>query len=227
MMEVVIAPQREEDRKKFVNSFKENKKGYNIYKQTTGNRKFWALHENLSYSKENSQISVYFPELALNEDGEVLVVSMRLLNGGYVSSFTYEEKKWKEVKNGFTHFRDNDIIMAKITPCFQNLKSALLKGLKNKNGAGTTELHVLRSYGCLEEKYFSWFIKNQLFVNECVAKMTSTAGQQRVSSATIANYAVPLPPLAEQKRIVAKIEELLPYCQRLKEQEKGKNYFWR
>lgn len=78
---------------------------------------------------------------------------MKLIEDGYKSEFSYETKSWGEVKKGYTHFRERDIVMAKITPCFQNLKSAILLNLENGVGAGTTELHVLRAYNdiCLEK----------------------------------------------------------------------------
>jgi type I restriction enzyme S subunit len=105
--------------------------------------------------------------------------------------------------------------MAKITPCFQNLKSALMINLENGVGAGTTELHVLRSHSNICRKFFMWFIKSPNFVSTCVKNMTGTAGQKRVPTDVLKNYVVPLPPLAEQKRIVEKIEELLPYTKQL------------
>lgn len=150
------------------------------------------------------------------EDNKVVsFLPMAMLEAGYKSEFSYDLRKWYEVKKGFTHFQDGDIVMAKITPCFQNLKSAIMKDLKNKYGAGTTELHVYRPYNKICLEYFLWFIKNPIFVSDCVANMTGTAGQQRVGKGALVNYLVPLPPLEEQKRIVAKIEELMPLCQQL------------
>lgn len=152
-----------------------------------------------------------------NLDDNLLVsfIPMTLLKDGYQSQFSYEVKQWSEVKKGYTHFKDGDIVLAKITPCFQNLKSALVNKLKNGFGAGTTELHVLRSYDNLCLKCFLWYINNPLFIMNCVAKMTGTAGQQRVGKEIVCNYLVPIPPLEEQKRIVEKIEELMPYTKQL------------
>jgi type I restriction enzyme S subunit len=55
-----------------------------------------------------------------------------------------EAKKWGHIKKGFTHFRNGDVVVAKITPCFENGKAAVIDGLENSIGAGTTELHVFR-----------------------------------------------------------------------------------
>ncbi|MFP7478495.1 restriction endonuclease subunit S [Terribacillus saccharophilus] len=155
------------------------------------------------------------PRNTVNDDTTVSFIPMTLIEDGYRSEFSFETKSWGEVKKGYTHFRDGDIVMAKITPCFQNLKSAIMLNLENGVGAGTTELHVLRAYNDICLEFFLWFIKSPIFVSTCVTKMTGTAGQQRVGTDTITNYVIPLPPLEEQKRIVAKIEEMLPRCKQL------------
>ena len=155
------------------------------------------------------------PRNNVSDEIGVSFIPMALIEDGYVSQFTYEVKAWGNVKKGYTHFQDGDIVMAKITPCFQNLKSALMINLENGVGAGTTELHVLRSHSNICRKFFMWFIKSPNFVSTCVKNMTGTAGQKRVPTDVLKNYVVPLPPLAEQKRIVEKIEELLPYTKQL------------
>lgn len=155
------------------------------------------------------------PRNTVNDDTTVSFIPMTLIEDGYRSEFSYETKSWGEVKKGYTHFREGDIVMAKISPCFQNLKSAIMLNLENGVGAGTTELHVLRAYNDICLEFFLWFIKSPIFVSTCVSKMTGTAGQQRVGTDTITNYVVPLPPLEEQKRIVSKIKEMLPYCKQL------------
>ena len=126
----------------------------------------------------------------------------------------FEEKPWRDIKKGFTHFADGDIVVAKITPCFQNLKSGIISDCPSGYGAGTTELHVLRDHNKLELKFFLYFLKSPCFINDSKAAMTGTAGQQRVGTPVVANHLVPLPPLAEQKRIVDKIEELIPLVDR-------------
>ena len=151
------------------------------------------------------------PRNKLDDSLEVSFVPMTLIAEGYQNSHRSEVRLWKSVKSGFTHFRDNDIGVAKITPCFQNKKSVIFHDLKNGYGAGTTELHILRiSSNSVIREFILWFVKNPIFIHEGVAHFTGTAGQERISKDFLLNYPLPLPPLAEQRRIVARLEELMP-----------------
>ena len=137
-------------------------------------------------------------------------VPMANICDGYFNRFTYETKKWVEIKTGFTHFADGDIAVAKISPCLENRKSMVLNNLPNGIGAGTTELHVFRPL-CVTQSYGLWFFKSEYFVNQCVSTFNGVVGQQRVGKNIVEDILFPLPPLAEQHRIVAKIEELFSY----------------
>lgn len=151
------------------------------------------------------------PRNVLPDDLLTGFLPMERIEAGYGSICNPIPKTWKEIKSGFTHFKNSDIIIAKITPCFQNLKSAVVSGLINGYGAGTTELHVLRTYGnTVNNRYLLFIAKSRYFIEKGVEVMTGTAGQQRVGSNFIKNFLIPLPPLAEQRRIVARLEELLP-----------------
>jgi len=134
---------------------------------------------------------------------------MPMLQEGFQNSHTFEMRKWSEIKNRFTHFQNGDIVIAKITPCFQNRKSAIVSRLPNECGAGTTELHVLRDdSGLLFMPFFLWLFKTHLFIEEGKKHFTGTAGQQRISKDFVSSYLIPLPPFAEQKRIVDTINHL-------------------
>ena len=134
---------------------------------------------------------------------------MEKIDATYLSSFTFATKKWGEIKKGFTHFANGDVAFAKITPCFQNRKSMILKDLPNGVGAGTTELRVLRRFGkTVILEYLLFFLETPYFVDEATFK--GTANQQRIISGYLENKLFPLPPLAEQKRIVEKILQLFP-----------------
>ena len=133
-------------------------------------------------------------------------IPMECVDATYLSKYTYHEKKWGDIKAGFTHFADGDVAFAKITPCFQNRKSMILRNLPNGIGAGTTELKVLRPYGnTINREYLLFFLESPYFVEEAVFK--GTANQQRIISGYMENKLFPLPPLSEQQRISDKIEE--------------------
>ncbi len=153
------------------------------------------------------------PRNNIADDRIVGFMPMPLLKDGFNNSHTYEKRLWKDVKNGFTHFADNDVVIAKITPCFQNRKSAVIHDLPSGYGAGTTELHVLRDYTKkLYMPYFLMICKTHAFVQNGMKNFSGTAGQQRVGKEFIFNYLVPLPPVNEQKRIVEKINDVIESC---------------
>ena len=158
------------------------------------------------------------PRNKLENNIEVSFIPMRLISDGYQNKHTYEIKIWKEIKNGFTHFRENDILMSKITPCFQNLKSCIATNLVSGYGAGTTELHVLRPIK-IHNLYILYFLKTPNFIKNGVINMTGTAGQQRIPVSYISTYLFPLPPLKEQERIVKKVDELMALCDKLEQEE--------
>ncbi len=153
------------------------------------------------------------PRNAISDDTVVGFMSMPLLQEGFSNSHTFEERQWKDIKFGFTHFANNDVVIAKITPCFQNRKSAVICNLPNGYGAGTTELHILRDYTkMLYMPYFLLLCKTHAFIQDGIKNFTGTAGQQRVGKDFISNYLVPLPPVEEQKRIVQRANFVIESC---------------
>ena len=161
------------------------------------------------------EITCLNPKNDLPDELEVSFIPMALIDDGYRSSHSFEIKTWGSIKKGFTHFADGDIGIAKITPCFQNRKSVIFCNLKNGYGAGTTELSIVRVVNdLLSRNFLLYFFKSAYFIENGVKSFTGTAGQQRIHKDYLATCVLPLPPLAEQKRIVAKIEELLPLVDR-------------
>ena len=151
------------------------------------------------------------PKVTAEDDTEVSFVPMAQLQAGYGSQIdTSCVKKWKEVKKGFTKFCNGDIVLAKITPCFQNRKSAIVVNAYNNIGCGTTEFHVLRCKENIDCHYLLWGLKTSYFINYGVEYFRGTAGQQRLGTEDLKKCLIPLPPLAEQRRIVEKLNELLP-----------------
>lgn len=119
-----------------------------------------------------------------------------------------EIKKVGEVKKGYTPMQDGDVIMAKVTPCMENGKVAVVRALKNGIGFGSTEFFVLRPSERILPEYLFYFIIQQSFRREAERHMTGAVGLRRVPRAFLENHEIPLPPLPEQRRIVARIEEL-------------------
>jgi len=156
------------------------------------------------------------PKNEADEKMEVAFTPMRFISAEYGRPAVFEIRPWGEVKKGFTHFANNDVVLAKITPCFENGKSAVMRGLKNGIGAGTTELHVFRRYDdCVLPDYVLLFFKTSHFIETGVPRMTGSAGQKRVSWEYFANSPFPLPPMAEQKRIVTMVNDLTQQCDAL------------
>ena len=149
------------------------------------------------------------PKVVAEDNTSAAFIPMEAISAGYGSEYRYYEKKWGEIKSGYTAFADNDIAFAKITPCFQNRKSAIFEGLPNGIGAGTTELKILRTYGETINRWFVlYFLESPYFIDEATFK--GTANQQRIIVGYLENKLFPLPPLTEQERIVGKIGLVMP-----------------
>ena len=153
------------------------------------------------------------PKIEANDDTLAAFIPMEAISAVYSSEYSYYERRWKEIKSGFTQFADGDIAFAKITPCFQNRKSAVFSNLPNGIGAGTTELKVLRPYGETINRFFAlYFLESPYFIDEATFK--GTANQQRIASGYLENKLFPLPPIEEQCRIANKIAEVVPMVDR-------------
>jgi type I restriction enzyme S subunit len=115
-------------------------------------------------------------------------------------------RPWSEVRKGYMLFREGDVLFAKITPCMENGKVAVATGLLNGLAAGSTEFHVLRPLGGVEPKFILYFLLQDDFRRLARSKMRGAAGQLRVPREFMETAQIPVPPLREQRRIVAEIE---------------------
>ncbi|CAK06594.1 type I restriction endonuclease subunit S [Rhizobium leguminosarum] len=113
-----------------------------------------------------------------------------------------------EIWKGYTHFADRDVIFAKITPCMENGKIAVARDLANGMACGSTEFHVLRSKGAVEPDFLWRFLRRKNYRQVAEHSMTGAVGQRRVPRQFLETTSLPLPPLNEQKRIVAKLDTL-------------------
>lgn len=128
---------------------------------------------------------------ALHEDGSVHVTIRRC---------------HKEVAKGYTAFKDGDVLIAKITPCFENNKIGVAK-VKTEWAFGSTEFHVLRPSGRVDASYLTHFLRQDSVRNEGEKRITGSGGQRRVPKAFIEDLPIPLPPLDEQRRIAGILDQ--------------------
>ncbi len=132
-------------------------------------------------------------------------------------------RAFEEVRQGYTYFEEGDVLFAKITPCMENGKVAIARGLLNGIGFGATEFHVLRPGGSVLAEWVWLFVRQERFRTAAKTSFRGGVGQQRVPSEFLERYPIPVPPVEEQRRIVARIEALMERIRevrRLREQAK-------
>ncbi len=120
-----------------------------------------------------------------------------------------ETRKFGDVRRGYTAFANGDVILAKITPCFENGKAAVAEDLASGLGFGSSEFHVLRPSSAVLARYLFQWVRQPRFRDEGADHMTGTAGQARVPVKYLRGLEIPLPPVVEQERIVHQVEALL------------------
>ncbi|ENQ0855382.1 restriction endonuclease subunit S [Citrobacter freundii] len=150
------------------------------------------------------------PKLKLDDDLDVGFMPMAGVPTSYLGKCNFETKKWSEVKKGFTQFQNDDVIFAKITPCFENGKAVVIKEFPNGYGAGSTEYYVLRSInGLINPHWLFALVKTKHFLTNGALNMSGSVGHKRVTKEFVEKYCFPVPPLAEQKIIAEKLDTLL------------------
>ena len=117
-------------------------------------------------------------------------------------------KQYEQVQTGFTYFAENDVLFAKITPCMENGKGAIARGLKNGLGLGSTEFHVLRPLnGVCNPAWLYALTTFTKFRHDAAKKMTGSAGQRRVPASFLATYKVSVPPIELQNKFASFVEQ--------------------
>jgi len=139
----------------------------------------------------------------LSEDDLVSFVPMSHLNEERKDFHEEVAKPLKRVYKGYTYFKDNDVLLAKITPCFENGKMGIAKGLTNGVGFGSSEYIVYRPDSRLISEYLFYFLLLPKFRAEGEKMMGGAVGHQRIPKEFYEDYEIPIPPLPEQKSIVA------------------------
>ena len=143
----------------------------------------------------------------VTDDCPVSFVPMAAVEAGTGLMDASQVREYGQVRKGYTRFSEGDVLFAKITPCMENGKVAIAKGLTNGSGCGSTEFHVIRPPDGVSNEYLAYFLVREEFRKEAQRHMAGTAGQLRVPPGFISNATFPLPPLPEQRRIVAEIEK--------------------
>lgn len=156
----------------------------------------------------------------LPDDLEVSFFPMASLSETYGEITEPQTRLLKDVKNGFTNFSEGDVVFAKITPCMENGKSAIIGKLVNGIGYGTTEFYVLRCNENLYNRYLYHMVRDTSFRNKAKAVMSGAVGQQRVPKSFMENYSINLPSVLEQTEIVRILDDLLAKEQQAKESAK-------
>ena len=159
-----------------------------------------------------STIGIINPRNTLSDGTNVSFIPMPLIKDGYSNSHTSEIKTWVDVKSGFTHFAENDVGVAKITPCFENKKSVVFKELCNGFGAGTTELHIIRTFSDgIYPEYLLWCLKTNSFISSGINAFSGAVGQKRIGKDFISDYLIPIPPRKEQDKIIKMINQIFAF----------------
>ena len=156
---------------------------------------------------DNTEIT-FLPMVSVSEEGKIL---------------NKEIKKLGDVRKGFTYFKEKDVLFAKITPCMENGKRAIVTELKNGIGFGTTEFHVIRAKENINPYWVFGLISLEKFRKIAEINMTGTAGQKRVPTDFLKNFRVPIPPLPLQNQFAEIVEKVEKIKERQKDSTKEIN----
>ncbi|MEW6724487.1 MAG: restriction endonuclease subunit S [Bacillota bacterium] len=172
---------------------------------------------------EACEINPRRPRLHVDPNEPTTFVPMTAVDDQAGTIVTPEVRPFEQVRQGYTYFEEGDVLLAKITPCMENGKAAIARGLLNGFGFGSTEFHVLRPGGSVIPEWIWLFIRQERFRKAAKASFRGGVGQQRVPKEFLEHHPIPLPPLDEQRRIVARLEELMSRvreAKRLRQQAK-------
>lgn len=158
---------------------------------------------------EVCQINPKRPRLARDDGAPTSFVPMNAVDEFLGKIVKMQVCPFAEVRKGYTYFEEGDVLFAKITPCMENGKAAIAKGLMDGIGFGSTEFHVLRPSPQVVGEWVWHFVRQEIFRNRAKESFRGGVGQQRVPQDFLESQLLPLPPLDEQRRIVAKIEALM------------------
>lgn len=146
----------------------------------------------------------------LNEIDKQLDVSfcpMAILNENNQRFLPLETRKLGDVFKSYTYFKDNDVLLAKVTPCFENGKAGIADNLKNGIGFGSSEFIVIRPSEHILKELLYVHITSDEFRRKGMKKFRGTSGLKRIPVDFVSKYLIPIPPIEIQNQIVQKLEE--------------------
>lgn len=188
----------------------------------------WRKENNIDLSSWENGILMDFCKInpkkintkEFDDDMIVSFIPMPCVSDIWGKIIKKELRKLGEVKKGYTNFCEGDVLFAKITPCMENGKSAIVDKLENDIGFGSTEFYVLRcDENKLNNKYLHYFVRQKTFRDEAKGEMTGAVGQQRVPKTFLENYKMKLPTIKEQQEIVNILDKLLAKYNKIKNLE--------
>lgn len=209
--------------------FEQNKMAI-LHKAFTGElTEKWRKENNIDLSSWKNGILMDFCKInpkkidtkELDDNMTVSFIPMSCVSDIWGKITKKELRKLGEVKKGYTNFCEGDVLFAKITPCMENGKSAIVDKLENNIGFGSTEFYVFRcNENKLNNKYLHYFVRQKTFRDEAKGEMTGAVGQQRVPKTFLENYKIKLPTIDEQQEIVNILDKLLAKYNKIKDLEK-------
>lgn len=173
--------------------YRENSIREHIYPPVT-------LGEACKINPMKSEVQSLAPETVVS------FVPMADLSENHLNFTPKETRRISELGASYTYFADGDVLLAKVTPCFENGKAGIARSLVNGIGFGSSEFYVLRPTERVLSDYIYFCVTSKSFRESAISQMTGTGGLQRVPKSYVENFLIPLPPLEVQKEIVAEIE---------------------
>lgn len=140
---------------------------------------------------------------AYDAQKEVGYVPMNCVKNGYMNPLS---ARLSDMSTGLTGFQDGDIVIAKVTPCFENGNIAVAENLEQGVAFGSSELFVIRTHS-INRRFMLYYLQNSVFKNQCISTMTGTGGLKRVSGYFVNNAYITYPPENEQQVIVNYLDE--------------------
>ena len=165
------------------------------------------LNRTIAKIEEITEVNPRLGKADIPDDLPVSFVPMPAVGAGNGSIDVSQVRPFGEVKKGFTSFKQGDVLFAKITPCMENGKMAVVPEVKNGYGFGSTEFHVLRPKPGVNARYLYFYVSSNRFRGEAEHQMSGAVGQKRVPTQFLRESTIPLAPIKEQTRIVAEIEK--------------------